>query len=851
MNRILLYFLFVLGAFTSKAQYFQGFSNTNYGGTNSGYFNPSSIADSRNYIYANLAGANVNLSSSNINLNLPYTMRDLKGFLQSGKTFGVDSLSGYKTWDLNYIVFTQGDKARNLNLSSEIRGISAMVAWNEKNSVAFSSRMRFGVQVNDLAKPLAEIAIFGLKNRPELLQKVLNDNKFSVSINAYSEYGLTYGREIISYRQHYLKGGLTIKRLFGAASVYVQNDGTSVNFVATDSLLAFQNQINYGYTSEQFYTDANNKSKWSKGQPLYKNLLGAGWGMDIGFTYEWRPDYKKYQFMMDGKKRQNNRKNKYKLKVGGALVDVGSIRYNNSQYVRAYDVRDASKISIRDTVIWGSLDTLHIHKSADFDTAVAKVFGYNSVLSSFRSQLPTALNLQVDYQVNNHVYMGFTMMQSLRNIRNPSGMRVNSQAALIPRVEYPMFEFSMPLIMAFDYRKFQLGMFARLGPFWIGTDNFLSVIGSGSTINGFDLYAGACVPIGRKKWKDSDKDGVSNKNDKCRFDPGPWEFRGCPDTDADGVEDKYDQCPDVPGLKEFNGCPDTDGDGIRDLDDQCPTEKGTVANHGCPDTDGDGVYDKDDICPDEPGKPENRGCPDKDGDGVPDIDDECPDVPGEDRFNGCPDTDFDGIPDAIDKCPTVRGLESFQGCPDSDLDDIPDNLDKCPQVPGLKIYDGCPDSDLDGIPDPDDKCPTQFGTKENKGCPLVKEEDKFESAVLAKEEQDILKTAFDNLEFEINSSTIKESSFESLDKLYDLLSEKPDEIKLYISGHTDNTGNPTKNMKLSNDRAESVKKYLVDKGLDPARIITEGFGQTRPVATNNTPQGRQKNRRVEMRIIVK
>ncbi|MGE4345992.1 MAG: OmpA family protein [Flavobacteriaceae bacterium] len=143
---------------------------------------------------------------------------------------------------------------------------------------------------------------------------------------------------------------------------------------------------------------------------------------------------------------------------------------------------------------------------------------------------------------------------------------------------------------------------------------------------------------------------------------------GGKDTDGDGIYDKDDACPNEAGLPEFQGCPDSDGDGIPDKDDACPYEAGSAEFQGCPDTDGDGVADNVDECIDVQGPKENNGCPwpDTDGDGVLDKDDNCPNVAGPSENNGCPwpDTDGDGVLDKDDKCPTVKGTVSNNGCPE-------------------------------------------------------------------------------------------------------------------------------------------------------------------------------------------
>jgi len=139
--------------------------------------------------------------------------------------------------------------------------------------------------------------------------------------------------------------------------------------------------------------------------------------------------------------------------------------------------------------------------------------------------------------------------------------------------------------------------------------------------------------------KDTDDDGIYDKDDACPEVFGLKAFNGCPDTDGDGVQDSADSCPEVFGLATLNGCPDKDGDGIADVNDECPNLKGSKALKGCPDFDGDGINDRDDNCPKVVGPASNKGCPwpDTDGDGILDKDDNCPKVQGIVANNGCPE----------------------------------------------------------------------------------------------------------------------------------------------------------------------------------------------------------------------
>jgi len=256
-----------------------------------------------------------------------------------------------------------------------------------------------------------------------------------------------------------------------------------------------------------------------------------------------------------------------------------------------------------------------------------------------------------------------------------------------------------------------------------------------------------------------------------------------------------------------------------------------------PDRDHDGTPDKRDRCPDEAGPKKFHGCPDRDGDGIPDIDDECPDQPGLAKFNGCPDTDGDGIPDNIDECPTIPGLPQFNGCPDSDNDGIPDKDDSCPHTPGLAQFHGCPDIDGDGTPDYKDQCPTVPGPIENHGCPYPPKKEVKDEDV----DREVIR-------FETGKAVIKKSTYGYLNEMIKALKDDPN-ADVEIDGHTDITGGDQINNKLSNERAQSVKDYLMKHGIAAKRIKTKWYGSKHPVASNKTTTGRAKNRRAVLKLM--
>lgn len=281
-----------------------------------------------------------------------------------------------------------------------------------------------------------------------------------------------------------------------------------------------------------------------------------------------------------------------------------------------------------------------------------------------------------------------------------------------------------------------------------------------------------------------------------------------PDRDGDGISDALDRCPDIYGLSNFEGCPDTDGDGIQDSADQCPLIAGETVFNGCPDTDGDGIIDAEDACPQIPGLKSQKGCPtpDSDGDGVNDELDDCPNIVG--TVNGCPDSDDDSFIDSVDPCPLVFG--TLNGCPDSDGDGFADNVDLCPTIAGIASKQGCPEV-----------------KKQTYGItidPLVVKD----------------------LYFETNSAEIIITSRPRLQDIAAYASKYPN-AHFTITGFADNRNGNQYNIDLSFRRAERIYNDLLRTGIDASRLHIEAMGETKPLGDNNTEEGRQLNRRVEVR----
>ena len=283
------------------------------------------------------------------------------------------------------------------------------------------------------------------------------------------------------------------------------------------------------------------------------------------------------------------------------------------------------------------------------------------------------------------------------------------------------------------------------------------------------------------------------------------------DRDGDGYSDDEDGCPDDPEdfdeFEDHDGCPDVDNDqdGLLDPQDQCPVDPEDFD-----------AFEDDDGCPD----------PDNDGDGVLDVNDACPDDPEDiDLFqdeDGCPepDNDIDGFLDWEDMCPIdpedLDGYEDDNGCPD-------------------------PDNDGDGFLDVDDACPIDpedfDGDADGDGCP-----EEFTEVT------DTQIEIWDKVHFETDSDVILPESFGLLDEVARIIRSN-DTMRVRVEGHTDDHGRDAYNLELSDNRAASVRQYLVEAGVQPEQLEAVGYGETQPIESNNSRRGRAMNRRVEFHIV--
>ncbi|MES2730691.1 MAG: DUF5723 family protein [Bacteroidota bacterium] len=465
----------------SAQQPLLGISNSNYAGVHGLFLNPSSIADSRYKLYVNLFTVGASATNTYAGYNAPFSPWQLMMGKVPAQYKNADGSVDFKG---TYIKENLNGKPKQGSLGFDFKGPSFMVRLNSKSSIGLTTRARQFVQVNHLSENFARLLKTGI-DEDALLNKVNKDNQFNLNVNAFTEIGVSYARTLVEQQAHFLKGGLTVKRLAGMYSGHLINLGTTYQVTKNPNnplqsvLKIDQLSAKFGYVDPDYFSNQSVGAGWLTG----KNAPGAGWGFDLGFTYEFRPEEKKDEL------------NKYKYRIGLAITDIGGITYNNQQYVRKYDI-------LRQNV------TIDPSKHSDVSSGDGMIdmlkeelkLGTEPYQTSIRSGLPTAMNLTFDYQVNKLFFLNVLWMQGLRGSESIA-MRQNSLLAVTPRIETKWAEISIPLAFINSYHNFTIGTMVRVGPLMLGSDNIGGLFNMGSPY-GSDVYAGLCVPLFKGKSKE-------------------------------------------------------------------------------------------------------------------------------------------------------------------------------------------------------------------------------------------------------------------------------------------------------------------------------------------------------------
>ena len=658
---------------TAFSQSFVGYGYDNYAGVNSMILNPSSIADSRYKVNVNL------FSISALAGNNAYEMDRSRLF--SLKFSNLNEGNGfYKSANADY---------KYLYTNLDILGPSATITLTPKDGLGISTRLRVIANEYNLGDPLFRLT--GVAD-PNFYNVNLENRSLQVKANAFAEAGLTYARVLWRDEKSEFKMGITGKYVIGLGYGSMASGPLQVEIDPTNQILNLQGDV-----TAQYSANLDNAGNGTTINNIINKSPGKGFGFDFGFMYILKgadPSIEKFR-------------------LGLSVTDIGSINYTNSLNSKQYTLTATGDNTADFAKLSGESFNDYFTRLQSSGMITSK-----GVAPLSKVSLPTALHLNLDYEIYSRLYINGDVLLNMQSTTNPMSPNYVTTFTVTPRLEKKWVSIYSPVSYSAN-GQLNWGAGLRMGPFFVGSGSVLSSLMK-QRIQSADAHMGLTIPIFQH---------TSSKDKK-------------------------------------------------------PTLADTVYR-------------------------DKKLVDDRDGDGVVDSKDQCPDSAGPIPLFGCPDDDGDGVPNYKDKCPGVKGSPNFQGCP-------------------------APDTDGDSVNDDDDRCPLVKGVKSNFGCPAINAE--YINKV---------NRAADRVFFVRAKANIEPISLNELDRVVEVL-QSDTTLRLRIEGYTDNEGPDARELALSTHRARSVYHYLVKKGIAPGRMDYIGYGKSRPLAPNDTPEGMAQNRRVEM-----
>lgn len=482
MPKLLLFLLLLLGSICqSQAQQLLGLAGSNYAGTHSLYLNPASIADSRLGFHLNLFTANGHASNNYFYYD---GLRELPmAFFESYS----EGESVYEAFDRELMRERINGKPKQYTVGTDLRLPSFMLKLSPRHSIALTTRFRTAQQATHVSEDLARVIGLGTSS-PAIQNIPFASSRGNSNSQSFGEIGFTYAGVLMAKEKNFLKGGLTVKKLAGMYASHLSVNNMDYQVKAdetTDSYLNVQNMdAQFGFSQREFELTKEVILNAFTGN----NVQGSGWGFDLGFVYERRSNFEDYQYIgLDSIERTDHGKNKYRYRVGIALMDMGGITYSDPQQARMYTLN-------RKNITIGT-DQFEEPNADNLNSTYEEVLNVTASeqTTSFQSGLPMALNVNIDYHLAGSLYVGAIVIQDLRGDKAIS-IRQNSLVAVTPRLETKGFGLAVPVSMMNNYQDLAVGAMLKLGPLTIGSDNLGGLLGVGEPF-GADLYAGLSMGI--------------------------------------------------------------------------------------------------------------------------------------------------------------------------------------------------------------------------------------------------------------------------------------------------------------------------------------------------------------------
>ena len=433
-----------LTAAIATAQDFGGFRTGKYTGVNGVFFNPANIAGSRYRWDVNL----ISLSTLAGNDQASFRIRDL------GDSFNADSLQ--------HQLYGKNAGTSNGYFSADVHGPSAMFNAGKKWAFAVTTRARVMGNVREVDGKLISKITEDFSNDPQLPYFVSSDKNMRITANGWSEFGLSAARILMAGHEHFLKVGITLKYLAGAANAYMDVNGfkgvLNADFIRQDVYLAnTSGRIAAGFGGVRISDfDAGELTK----------MKSRGFGGDIGIVYEYRPGQETSS--------ENSEEQSYKLKIGVALADIGSIRYKKDlQRSGAYNI----DITGSEKLYFNDLDGLGIDDYKAFFNSRPQLFTpvSGTEQTAYSVALPATLNTEIDYQLDHGFYVHLGTQLSLAGTGKPYNSSYYNSISLTPRYEGRRVGVYVPLSYN-QLTKWNAGLSVSAGPVFVGSGSVLTAL---------------------------------------------------------------------------------------------------------------------------------------------------------------------------------------------------------------------------------------------------------------------------------------------------------------------------------------------------------------------------------------
>jgi outer membrane protein OmpA-like peptidoglycan-associated protein len=827
MKNCYLSLFFILLSHWLTAQNFIGLQNSHYAGVYGIDLQPASMVDSRIKWDFNLVGVSSTFFNDYVDIRSPLL---LGASTQWDSLLNGDDATRFFPENLN-------EQNKYAYFNTDVHLPSLMLSLGEKHSIALTSRVRTFFNLDNVSEILA-MQLYREINAPEFWGNRYNNDGLQFGLLNYLEVGLGYGRVLYDRGDHFLKGSARLKRLFGGGAAYFRANSLDFQFDQDTLLSTYDVDADYGH-SPGIAGELETLPEILSVNDLL-NEVNRGWGLDLGFVYEYRPRKERYNYGVGRYRAPRRDREKYLFRLGFSVLDIGGINF----------LRDSLSSGFSGSMIDYSVNRNIPGGARDLDAILAQQFDLRPPASqTFRMALPTSVSMQVDLRLSQKIALNYTPFWGVRRDDIAQRVRILTRHSASIRYDSKWLGITLPVSFGPELEP-ALGAMLRLGPVVVGSDNIFNLY-TRDFVKGANVYAALRMPIPHAKPKDRDNDGIRDYEDRCPEIAGIESLKGCrslPEPDT--------LLPRVPVALETGALPPlATGEpplpeplDLVSLRQRIAQLKPPAPPQVQVDTPAVAVVPQPEAPEKEAETPRVTETPQV-------I--ETPQVTEPPQVTETPQEGEVEPPrptrpvirlvsarppnPARLALPAVRKPEPGRRRVNlALLDKLPDPdpiREEAPPVPYYsqdKFKPLMPYADLDGdgIPNIEDDCPDIPGTQLNGGCPEV-EEGFFKEDV------------YRSLYFDVAQDRLRAKSKRVLSEVADYLKESPDAL-VVLAGHTDNSGTERYNGGLSDRRADAARQYLLSLGIDDRRIRTFAYGETLPAASNKTPAGKQLNRRVDI-----